>query len=225
MISAVRSGPSGMMFSRVMGLNVWPSTTVAVPSQLLPTTSTSWRRGAATAGAAAPSASTNATAITLRIGPPTGPIVTRLEPAWVTHLEAATRSEGRAPARPGAPRDRGGVVGAGVEAKARHHHVRVAAVGVDADPAAGAALAEAGQAGRVERRQQQAPAVERVGDGARAVVAAVEPGEAAMAAAPAVALADQPVGGHEPPPHEPRGAGGRDGATVGGDARGAGRGR
>src|SRR3954454_21837035 len=161
MISAVRSGPSGMMFSRVMGLNVWPSTTVAVPSQLLPTTSTSWRRGAATAGAATPSASTNATAIALRIGPPTGPIVTRLEPAWVTHLEAATRPGARAPARSGAPRDGGAVVGAGVEAQPRHHHVCVAAVGVDADPAPRSPLAEAGQAGGVERGEQQAAPVQR----------------------------------------------------------------
>src|SRR5215218_5932153 len=61
MISAIRSSLSGTMLSRISFLKVFGSITSAVPSQLFPTTSTSW---VVAAGALAVSARKRATAAT-----------------------------------------------------------------------------------------------------------------------------------------------------------------
>src|SRR4051794_17274579 len=213
MISAVRSAASGMMFSRVSGLKVSPSTTVAVPSQLLPTTSTSRVGGAAAAGATLTKARLSARPNTARRrSRPTGPSLPRLlQTRRVSHPEATSQTGAGAPAGAGSGGGGEGVMPARVEAEAGHDHVHVGAVGVDRDPASRAGLAEARKARGVERREQQAAAVERVGHGSRAVIAPVEAGEAAVPAPPAVALADQPVGGHEHVTHHARSAGRGDG--------------
>src|SRR3954447_8481431 len=185
MISAVRSAASGMMFSRVSGLNVRPSTTVAVPSQLLPTTSTSRVGGAATAGAALTRARLSARPnAALRTSRPNDSSVPRLlawihrnrrrQDRWIQALqacgvsnpEAATRARRGAPAWAGSRGGGEGIVKAGVEAEAGHHHVHVGAVGVDRDPASRPGLAEPREARGVEWREQQAAAVEGVRHGA-----------------------------------------------------------
>src|SRR5215218_10645986 len=103
--------------------------------------------------------------------------------------EAARRARGRGPARARLA-DRARVVAAAV-----YDHESVTAVRVDRDVAAGAGLAVAHEAGRVEWRAQQAAAVERVGDRAGAVVAAVL--EGAVAASVAVGrLGDRVRAGH-----------------------------
>src|SRR5829696_968647 len=92
------------------------------------------------------------------------------------------------PARAGAGPGGVRVVHRGVEAQAGHHHVGVAAVGVHGDPAPGTRLTPAHEGAARERRAQEAPAVERVGDGAGAVVAAVEPAGAEQLVPAAVAV-------------------------------------
>src|ERR1700744_1100731 len=72
----------------------------------------------------------------------------------------------------------------GVEGEAADHHPGVFGVGVDRDPLAGTGFAPGLEAGRVERAFQQAAAVQRVGDGAGAVVAGGF--EGAVATAPDV---------------------------------------
>src|ERR1700744_2121267 len=71
-----------------------------------------------------------------------------------------------------------------VEGEAADDHPSVFGVGVDRDPLARAGFAPGLEAGRVERAFQQAAAVQRVGDGAGAVVAGGF--EGAVAAAPDV---------------------------------------
>src|SRR6185436_17859482 len=98
----------------------------------------------------------------------------------VTLLVAARRALGRAPARAALgrllelalvrPGDRGH---ARVQAQAGDHGIGVAGVGVDRDPLALAALAPAHEAAGVQRRLEQARVMQRVGDGAGAVVAVV----------------------------------------------------
>src|SRR3954465_11193307 len=72
---------------------------------------------------------------------------------------------------------------AGVEAPPVDDHEGVPGVRVDRDPAPGPGLAPAHEAGRVQRAGEQTARGERVGDRARAVVAARS---AAVAAAPDV---------------------------------------
>src|ERR1700744_2757602 len=91
----------------------------------------------------------------------------------------------RVPARAGAAD--------GVEGEAADHHPGVFGVGVDRDPLAGAGFAPGLEAGRVERAFQQAAAVQRVGDGAGAVVAGGF--EGGVAAAPDVGRVGDRVGG------------------------------
>src|ERR1700761_737752 len=71
-----------------------------------------------------------------------------------------------------------------VEGEAADDHPGVLGVGVDRDPLARAGFAPGLEAGRVQRAFQQAAAVQRVGDGAGAVVAGGF--EGAVAAAPDV---------------------------------------
>src|SRR3954447_16600740 len=207
MISAIRSAASGMMFSRVSGLYVRPSTTVAVPSQLLPTTSTSRVGGAAAAGAALTRARPSAKPSTARRGSrPTGSSVPRLlQACGVSNPEPAPRAGRGAPARAGSGGGGEGVVAARVEAQAGHHHVHVGPVGVDRDPAPRAGLTEVREARGIEWREQEAAPVEGVGHRTRAVVAPIDAGEAAVPAAPAIALADQAVGGDQHVTHYPGG--------------------
>src|SRR5215213_7901557 len=80
-----------------------------------------------------------------------------------------------APARPGAGTGRIAVAHRGVEAQSGDDHVGVAAVRVDRDPLARTLPAPAHHRAGRERRAQEATAEERVRDGPRAVVAAVEP--------------------------------------------------
>src|ERR687894_533065 len=80
-----------------------------------------------------------------------------------------------------------------VEAAPVDDHVDVAGVGVDRHPAALARLAPAHEAAARERAVEQAGAVQRVGDGAGAVVAAVVP--RTVPAAVLVRLAGDQVGG------------------------------
>src|SRR5690349_2158334 len=82
---------------------------------------------------------------------------------------------------------------AGVEGDAGDDHPGVAGVAVDGDPATRARFAPGGQAGRVERAFQQAAAVQRVADRARAVVA--RGFEGAVAATPDVGSRRDRVGG------------------------------
>src|SRR3712207_3669227 len=100
--------------------------------------------------------------------------------------EARMRAARRAPARAALPA--GVLGGARVEPQPGDLHVRVAAVRVDGDPAAGPVLAPAQEARGVQRAGEQAASAQGVGDGARAVVAARA--EAAVAAAVDVGPAD-----------------------------------
>src|SRR4051812_4893355 len=100
-----------------------------------------------------------------------------------------------------------------VEAQPRHDHVYVAAVGVDGDPLAGAGVAPAREAAGRQRVLEQARAVEREGDGARAVVAGVVP--LAVTAAVLVRLARDLVAGRDDLLDLRRGAG-RGGREAGG---------
>src|SRR6202020_2125153 len=87
-----------------------------------------------------------------------------LEPGRVTGDEPFGRVHRRAvPGRAG--------TADGVEGEAADDHPGVFGVGVDGDPLAGARFAPGLEAGRVERAFQQPAAVQRVGDGAGAVVA------------------------------------------------------
>ena len=115
------------------------------------------------------------------------PIVTPrgLELLRVARHEGGRAAQGLAPARAGAGPGGVAVAHRGVEAQAGHHHVGVAAVGVHGDPAAGAAAAPAHQGARRHRRLQEAPAAQRVADGAAAVVARGQAGgEGAVARRP-----------------------------------------
>ena len=80
----------------------------------------------------------------------------------------------RGPLPPRRSSGRHAVATARVEAQPGDHHVGVAGVGVDGDPAALAAIAPAHEAAGVERALEEPPAAERVAHGAGAVVAAVE---------------------------------------------------
>src|SRR5918992_398560 len=93
---------------------------------------------------------------------------------WLEPLRVADRVALRG-AHLVAPAVAGCLSGARVEAQAPDHHVRVAAVGVDAHPLAAPALAPAHEAAGVERRVEQPGPVEGVGDRPRAVVARVPP--------------------------------------------------
>src|SRR5262245_30190406 len=118
----------------------------------------------------------------------------------VARAEAARRAQCGTPARPvviGA-RNLLGVGGADaggarVEAQPGDDQERVAGVRVDREPLALAARAPAHERRRVERALQQAGEVQRVGDGARAVIALVD--EPAMPAAVAVREGLELVGG------------------------------
>src|SRR3954453_1423713 len=92
-----------------------------------------------------------------------------LQTGWVPDRVARRR------ARVGLPA--GAVLGppGGVEAAAVDHHVDVAGGGVDRHPAAAAGAAPAHEVAGRERGAEIARAVQRVGDRARAVVAAVVP--------------------------------------------------
>src|SRR5581483_7823045 len=92
------------------------------------------------------------------------------EAGRVARHVAARRAAAVAPARPAAA---AGARRGGVEAEPGDDHVGVAAVRVDRDPAAAAGAAPAHERGGVERLPEQAAAVERVADGAGAVVARV----------------------------------------------------
>src|SRR6478736_2031771 len=95
----------------------------------------------------------------------------------VAGLEARRRAVVLAPARSVAGArlvERGATAGRGVEAQTGDHDVGVAGVRVDGDPVAGARLAPRHEAARVERALEEPTAVERVADGAGAVVAAIE---------------------------------------------------
>src|SRR5205807_218664 len=83
-----------------------------------------------------------------------------------------------------------------VEAQARDHDEGVAAVRVDGDPLSLPGRAEALELARVLGLVEEAAAVERVGDGARAVVAGVVPRP--VPAAVAVRLVGDLVRGGEP---------------------------
>src|SRR5436190_10616805 len=83
-------------------------------------------------------------------------------------------------------------VARGIEPQAGDDGIGVTAVVVDGHPAALSGDAPAAELPRRQRALQQAGAVQRVGDGARAVVARVLP--LAVAAAVLVWLADDPVG-------------------------------
>src|SRR5215210_5010724 len=93
---------------------------------------------------------------------------------------------------------RAGALARGVEAAAVDDHVRVPGVGVDRDVAAGPGGAVGHELARVLRRAQEAAAVERVGHGARAVVARVV--EARVPAAVAVGLVGDPARGGDHAP-------------------------
>src|SRR4051812_6033427 len=80
-----------------------------------------------------------------------------------------------------------------VEARTRDDDVGVAGLAVDGDPLALAGLAPAHEAGRVERLVEQPGAVQRIRDGARAVVARVL--EVPVAAAVLVRLVGDAVRG------------------------------
>src|SRR4051812_5997688 len=124
-------------------------------------------------------------------GPPSprGRRSMRLEAGGVPRDVAVRRAPFVAPARSAlAARARRG----GVEAQAGDDRVGMTAVRVDRDPRALARLAPALEPGRVERLRDEAAAVQRVADGARAVVARVLP--LAVAAAVAVGLRGDPVG-------------------------------
>src|SRR6476661_8405921 len=124
-----------------------------------------------------------------------------LQAARVASDEAAHAPRLETPAR-AAP-----APAARVEPQAGDVGERVTAVGIDSDPAALAAQAEAaGERARDERRVQQAARVEDVGDGARAVVAAGIP--LGVAAAPDVGLALDPVARGDRTAHGARRAGG-----------------
>src|SRR4051794_10795691 len=114
----------------------------------------------------------------------------RLEPGGVTYDVATRAAPHRLPAR---ARLR---AAAGVEAQARDHHVGVARVRVDRHPLPRATLAEGLELRGVARPVEQARAVQRIGDRARAVVAGVVP--RSMAAAVAVGrLRDLVAGGND----------------------------
>src|SRR3954469_9830402 len=124
-------------------------------------------------------------------GPPSprGRSSMRLEAGGVPRDVAVRRAPLVAPARSAlAARARR----RGVEAQAGDDRVGVAAVRVDRDPRALARPAPALEPGRVERLRDEPAAVQRVADGARAVVARVLP--LAVAAAVAVGLRGDPVG-------------------------------
>src|SRR4051795_9795439 len=113
-----------------------------------------------------------------------------LEAARVARHVAARRATPVAPARPAAAagaRRRGG------EAQAGDDHIGVTAVRVHRDPAAAAAATPVHEGRGVERLPEEAAAVERVADGAGAVVARVVP--LTVAAAVAVGLAGDLVRG------------------------------
>src|SRR4051812_8063155 len=130
----------------------------------------------------------------------------RLEAGRVAHDVTARAAPHRLPARARlrAP--------AGIEAEARDHHVGMAGVRVDRHPLAGAALPEGLETGRVARDLQQARAVQRVGDRARAVIAAVVP--VSVAAAVAVGLGRDLVAGGDDLLNRLGRAGRRDGRAV-----------
>ena len=110
--------------------------------------------------------------------------------------ERARPAERLAPARAGGRARRVAVAHARVEAVARHHDVRVAAVRVDGDPLAGTAMAPVHQHAAGQRGAQEAAPVKGVGDGTRAVIAAIE-AAAAIGRVPAavdVRLLDDAVG-------------------------------
>jgi hypothetical protein len=114
----------------------------------------------------------------------------------------------------GAPRAR-------VETQPRDDHVHVTAVGVDRHPGAGTGLAPARERAGRHRVVEQARAVQRVGHGARAVVARVV--EVAVAAAVLVRLALDLVRRRDDLLDLRRGVGGRDRFAVGPDGGRAGR--
>ena len=87
----------------------------------------------------------------------------------------------------------GAVEAGGVEAEAGDYGEGVAGTGVNGDPAAAAALAEAEEIGGLEGGAEDAGVVKGIGDGAGAIVAGI--GEGAVAAAPFVGFAAEGVGG------------------------------
>src|SRR3954469_12513237 len=111
----------------------------------------------------------------------------RLEPAVVADDVAAPRTLVGVAARPAAVR-----VARRVKAQTGDHRVGMTTVRVDRDPAAATARAPALEVTRRHRLREQPGAVQRVGNGARAVVARVLP--LPVAAAVLVRLADDPVG-------------------------------
>src|SRR4051794_32374996 len=121
-------------------------------------------------------------------------IVARLEPARVARDVARRGAVREGPARARLA-DR-----AGVEAAVVDHHVGVAGGRVDRDVTAGARQALAHEAARVPRGAEQAGEVERKGDGARAVVAAVVVG--AVPTAVLVGLARDPVARRDDAPDD-----------------------
>src|SRR5919202_2719258 len=138
-----------------------------------------------------------------------------LDRAWMPRDEAARRTRlapARAAAGLGAALAAPVVAVARVEPQPGHDHERVAGVRVHGHPLAGPALAPMHEARGVHRAVEQAGAVQREGDRARAVVARVVP--AAVAAAVLVRLLDDLVRGGDDLPHGLRGARGRDRLAV-----------
>jgi hypothetical protein len=103
-------------------------------------------------------------------------------------------------------------VAARVQAQPRDHRVGVAGVRVDRDPLPRTPMAPRHEARGVERALEQAAAVEGIGDGAGAVVAAAL--EAGVAAAVDVRLVLQLVGGEDRVLDLDRGAGRGGGGAV-----------
>ena len=124
-------------------------------------------------------------------------------------------AEQRPPARSALPARVAGA--ARVEPDPGDIDIGVLGVRVDRDPLAGAAGAPQLELARVKRRGQQVGAVQRVGDGARAVVAVRD--EAGVAAAVDVGLADQLVARRDRLPDPRRRVGGRLRKAVGEDPR------
>src|ERR1700720_2029914 len=107
--------------------------------------------------------------------------------------ESRVGAQQRAPARSGLP---AGVAGrARIEADPGDLGVGVLWVRVHGDPLTGAADAPELELARVKGGGERAPAVQGVGDGARAVVAVRD--EAGVAAAVEVGLADQLIAGRD----------------------------
>src|SRR3954452_10156020 len=108
-----------------------------------------------------------------------------------------------------------------VPAKARDVRPGVPAVGEDRDPVAAAGLAPDLEAGRVERAGEEPSPMQRIADGARAVVAARA--ERSVGASPDVGQVVDLVGRLDHAADGERGVRGRDGVTVRVERRVAGR--